>query len=113
MQLHTSQKTAEADRKGRKLDRGHHPRKPQINKQNRVEFTREALKDGRLAEVFGWMAGISVLMVAISSSLVVFVAPEAAGSGVPGVIGYLNGLCVCVLSVAAGAYVGTCSRCTL
>ena len=32
---------------------------------------------GRVGEVFAWVAGISFLMVLISASLVVFVAPEA------------------------------------
>ena len=58
----------------------------------KYEFAQEALDEGRLGEVFAWVSGISSLMVLVSASLVVFIAPEAAGSGVPAVIGYLNGV---------------------
>ena len=58
----------------------------------KFEFVQEALDAGQVGSVFAWIAGISVFMVLISTCLVVFVAPEAAGSGVPAVIGYLNGV---------------------
>ncbi len=58
----------------------------------KYEFVQEALDEHRLGEVFAWVAGIGALMVLVSSGLVVYVAPEAAGSGVPAVIGYLNGV---------------------
>lgn len=62
--------------------------------EKKFEFVQEALDENLLGNVFSWVAGISVLMVLVASSLVVFVAPEAAGSGVPAVIGYLNGVYV-------------------
>ena len=60
----------------------------------KFEFVQEALDEGLLGSVFLWVTGISVLMVLVASSLVVFIAPEASGSGVPAVIGYLNGVYV-------------------
>lgn len=43
-------------------------------------------------EVFAWYAFISILLAVSSALLCIFWAPEAVGSGIPEVIGYLNGI---------------------
>eukprot|EP01063_Lacrimia_lanifica_P018068 TRINITY_DN25024_c0_g1_i1.p1 TRINITY_DN25024_c0_g1~~TRINITY_DN25024_c0_g1_i1.p1 ORF type:complete len:904 (+),score=328.67 TRINITY_DN25024_c0_g1_i1:42-2753(+) len=68
-----------------------------------------------------WWVGSAVLMSGVSSCIVALVAPAAAGSGVPDVMGYLNGVSVpkvfnvktfaakffsCVLAVSSGLPVG-------
>jgi H+/Cl- antiporter ClcA len=47
--------------------------------------------EDRLGAAFAWWLGLSLAYGLISACLVVFVAPEAAGSGVPEVKAYLNG----------------------
>ena len=79
------------------------------------------LREGNVAAAFCWWLGVSLAYGLASSLLVVFLSPEAAGSGVPEVKAYLNGTRVprflrpaCALvkavgvcfSVAAGLVIG-------
>ena len=84
-------------------------------------FALDRLQEGNVGAAFGWWLGVSLAYGLVSSVLVVFLSPEAAGSGVPEVKAYLNGTRVprflwpaCALvkavgicfSVAAGLVIG-------
>ena len=84
-------------------------------------FALDQLQEGNVGAAFGWWLGVSLAYGLISSMLVVFLSPEAAGSGVPEIKAYLNGTRVprflrpaCALvkavgvcfSVAAGLVIG-------
>ena len=84
-------------------------------------FALDRLQEGNVGAAFGWWLGMSLAYGLVSSVLVVFLSPEAAGSGVPEVKAYLNGTRVprflwpaCALvkavgicfSVAAGLVIG-------
>ncbi|XP_033125254.1 chloride channel protein B-like [Anneissia japonica] len=57
------------------------------------EKTEEYLKESYIKS-WGWLYGISLALVLIGSSIVVFLRPSAAGSGMPELIGFLNGTLV-------------------
>ncbi|XP_064641031.1 chloride channel protein C-like isoform X2 [Lineus longissimus] len=74
-----------------------------------------------MLKAWGFTLGFSLLLIVLSSSLVVFLRPSAGGSGIPEVIGFLNGTVVrhifnvktmlvkfvsCALAVASGMPVG-------
>eukprot|EP01064_Diplonema_japonicum_P021016 TRINITY_DN30564_c0_g1_i1.p1 TRINITY_DN30564_c0_g1~~TRINITY_DN30564_c0_g1_i1.p1 ORF type:complete len:861 (+),score=151.46 TRINITY_DN30564_c0_g1_i1:281-2584(+) len=90
----------------------------------RIKWTFDAYdpsKSSTTASSYAVFVGSGALLAFLSSSLVVFVAPAAGGSGVPDVMGYLNGVLVphvfnvktffvkfisCVFSVGSGLPVG-------
>ena len=49
------------------------------------------IEEDRMFAAWLWVAGYSIFLVILSSSVVVFFRPSAAGSGIPEVIAYLNG----------------------
>ena len=59
---------------------------------HKFEFVEQYVEEGNLGMIWLWLAGIGLVLTFLSSILIVAVAPEAAGSGIPEVIGYLNGV---------------------
>lgn len=85
------------------------------------EKARDYIDDGSLLVAWAWVLGYSLIFVIIGASIVVFLRPSAGGSGIPELIGFLNGTVVrhifniktmvvkffsCVCVVAAGMPVG-------
>ncbi|XP_066289417.1 chloride channel protein D-like isoform X1 [Branchiostoma lanceolatum] len=85
------------------------------------EKAEEFIKDGDIAVAYIWVLGISLLLVIVGSVLVVYFRPSAGGSGMPELIGFLNGTVVrhifnvktfvvkflsCACAVASGLPVG-------
>ncbi|ELT90364.1 hypothetical protein CAPTEDRAFT_205673 [Capitella teleta] len=86
------------------------------------QSTTEYISENQLVQAWGWNIGLSLVYVFISSFLVVFIHPVAAGGGTPEIIAYLNGVmvhgalglknlvvkfCSLVFSVSSGLAVGT------
>lgn len=79
------------------------------------------IEDANFLAVWACVAAIDVSLVLVSTSIIVWVAPAASGSGIPEVIGFLNGASLrkifnirtlfvkffsCILSVSSGLPVG-------
>eukprot|EP00058_Branchiostoma_floridae_P008472 XP_002593960.1 hypothetical protein BRAFLDRAFT_68603 [Branchiostoma floridae] len=79
------------------------------------------IKEGDIAVAYIWVLGYSLLLVIVGSGLVVYLRPSAGGSGMPELIGFLNGTVVrhifnvktfvvkflsCACAVASGLPVG-------
>jgi len=59
---------------------------------HKFEYIETFVEEANLLMIWAWLAGVGVGLALLSSILVVCIAPEAAGSGIPEVIGYLNGV---------------------
>ncbi|XP_078688574.1 chloride channel protein C-like isoform X1 [Branchiostoma floridae x Branchiostoma belcheri] len=85
------------------------------------EKAEDFIRDGDIAVAYIWVLGISLLLVIVGSVLVVYFRPSAGGSGMPELIGFLNGTVVrhifnvktfavkflsCACAVASGLPVG-------
>ena len=57
---------------------------------NKYAFIAPYVEEADLTIIWAWLAGIGLLLALLSSVLVVCVAPEAAGSGIPEVIGFVT-----------------------
>lgn len=58
------------------------------------DLAQEMIKEDRIAVAWVFVTGFSLALVIVGSSIVVFFRPSAAGSGLPELIGYLNGALV-------------------
>lgn len=58
------------------------------------DLAQEMIEDDRLAVAWVFVTGFSLALVLVGSIIVVFLRPSAAGSGLPELIGYLNGALV-------------------
>jgi chloride channel 7 len=58
----------------------------------KLEFLYELFGENKLIEAYVWYLGLSLVLILVGSSLVIWFEPRAAGSGIPEVIGYLNGV---------------------
>ncbi|XP_064648875.1 H(+)/Cl(-) exchange transporter 7-like isoform X2 [Lineus longissimus] len=85
------------------------------------EHAEEFLHHNGIGVAYGWVLGYSLVFVGVSSASVAFIYPAAAGSGIPEIIGFLNGTVVryafnlkqlvitffsCVCAVGGGLPVG-------
>ncbi|XP_028399217.1 chloride channel protein C-like [Dendronephthya gigantea] len=85
------------------------------------EMANEMIKEKEYGLAWFWVVGYSVIFAVLGSSMVVFFRPAAAGSGIPELIGFLNGTIIrrifnvktmvvkffsCVCAVASGLPVG-------
>lgn len=57
----------------------------------KYDVARDPIEDDDLFLAWLWVVGFSLMLVFVASGVVVFFRPQAAGSGIPGVIAYLNG----------------------
>ncbi|XP_013403924.1 chloride channel protein C [Lingula anatina] len=58
------------------------------------EKARDFVADDKMLEAWGWCLGYSLIFVVAGSASVVFLRPSAGGSGIPELIGFLNGAVV-------------------
>jgi chloride channel 7 len=57
-----------------------------------IDLLYEMYREHHLIQAYLWHVGLALLFILIGSSVVVWFEPNAAGSGIPEVIGYLNGV---------------------
>eukprot|EP00949_MAST-11_sp_MAST-11-sp1_P004310 g4310.t1 len=87
----------------------------------KYHYVQALVDEGNIGFAWVWAAGLSSALILVATVLVVYFAPAAAGSGLPEVIGYLNGIRIrrifsfptvivtfisCVCAVSSGLPIG-------